>query len=229
MSTSVATKEKNEVSTVVANFGNEELDASDIVMPKIQLIQKMSEAFEDKLAEEGDFFDSLEKKVLGKSFDAQVFNMGKVFRFFEDAEKKKYLKTEAVTKENNDGDYTHKSLVYQLSVLVGDSVGKRSPYGISLAKTAAETGKRLATLFAKKGGTAGIIVTFTTTKEKNDQGSWFKWDFTVKRDATKEEVEEAFNWYQSMKQGRVRHGDDEETEKPVAAKVVPGNDEELPF
>jgi hypothetical protein len=216
----VVKKEMNEVSAVVANFGNEELDGSDIVIPKIQLIQKMSSAFEEKLAEEGDFFDSLERKVLGKTFEAQVFNMGKVFRFFEDAEKKKYVKTEPVTKENNDGDYTCKSLVYQLSVLVGDTVGQRSPYGISLAKTSAATGKRLATLFAKKGGTAGVLITFSSTKEKNDEGAWVKWDFSVARDATREEIAEAYQWYQSMKQGRVRHTEEEEESTPAPSPTT---------
>lgn len=217
----------NEVAAVSPNFGNEELTAQDLLIPKIQLVQVMSEAFKAKLADEGDFFDSLEKKSLGKEFVGQVFYIGKVFRFFEDDNKRQYIKTEPVTAENNDGDFSRKSLVYQLSVLVGDTVGNRAAYGISLAKTHARTGRRLATLFAKRGGTAGVLLRFGGIPEKNDEGSWIGWDFKVERDATQAEIVEAFAWFKSLKAGRVKVAEDEDlsTEKPVADV----GDDEMPF
>jgi hypothetical protein len=49
------------------SLGKTELDAGDLVMPRVKVVQKMSDEIDQKVAEEGDFFNTLTGENYGKA------------------------------------------------------------------------------------------------------------------------------------------------------------------
>lgn len=210
--------ESKELTVDLSGFGLEGMSSRDMVIPKILLTQKMSKAVDDSGAAEGDLIDSIEGINFGKSVTGCVFHVGKVWWVYEDDTKEKFLKSEPVTAENEDASFEYRDLVYQFSILVDGN-----PYGLSMKGTSRQTARRLISLFTKKGGTAGVIITLTGKKDKNDKGSYMVWDFKVERDSTIEEIKEAREWFESIKRGAVKHSEE------VAAPQTTGNSDGLPF
>ena len=103
MTKEVTVKESNEVSTNVQSSGNfsQGVDASDIIIPKILLMQAISQLVEQDKAKQGDFIHSLDEVVVGSKEDKPVefipLGMYKTLQTYED---NKYIKTESLTPEN---------------------------------------------------------------------------------------------------------------------------------
>lgn len=194
---------QNEVVVAPQGWGAaDELDMKDIEIPRIWLMQKMSELVSDEKAKEGDLVDSVEGKVFGETVDVVIFHSSKSWRVFENGE---YLKTEPVTSANssapiNEGSI-HRDLVYNYFCLLADDKDTGAPYALSMAKTSLGTARKLNAVFLRIAQgkepkpSAAVVVTLGSRKEKNDKGAWRTWDFTVKGPTPAATLEHAKFWY----------------------------------
>jgi hypothetical protein len=99
----VTTKEETAVSVNAQSSGtfSESVDASDIIIPKVLLMQAISQLVEQDKAKQGDFVHSLDEVVVGAKEDKPVeFIVLGMFKTLQTYEDNKYVKTESLTPEN---------------------------------------------------------------------------------------------------------------------------------
>lgn len=138
------------------------VDNEDIIVPKIQLCQQLSEAVKEKLADAGDFINSVDKNVLaakGENLDMIVMQNYKVWRCFEVKKGKKeytetidYVGNEGLAIDEEIGGVTiHRDKVLGFYVLLVDEIkqGMAFPYIVDFTRSSARSGKQLQTYFAK--------------------------------------------------------------------------------
>ena len=194
----------------------EEMDSTDLLIPKIYHQQAMSKLVADGQAKPGDFCDSLTGQVLAKKEDTlQVIIFG-AFKTMviskHDTMSNRWKLDEVVRidrtnaanyanvpfeEETPDGRYKN-SLFYNYYCLIP---GKASelPYIMSLGSTKTKVARKLNTMLAKLQQTgkpsAAVVFEMRSVPEKNDRGQWFGLEVTQGRDATKEEIQAAHTWY----------------------------------
>ena len=156
------------------------VDNEDIIIPKIQLAQQLSEAVKEDLAKAGDFINSVDKNVLaakGENLDMIVMQNYKVWRCFEVKKgKKEYIETidyvgnENLAIDEEVGGVTiHRDKVLGFYVLLVDEIkqGMAFPYIVDFTRSSARSGKQLQTYFAKlrSVGLPSFAKVFTLTSK----------------------------------------------------------------
>lgn len=148
-------------------LGNVELDVvddidifkNDIVIPKIHLIQSMSELRKQKKANEGDYVDSRSEQILLAEDDEKEFLpiiVIKTFKRWQDfkmvGDKKEFIQSQIITSENAeipykdtlDGEDIFRRQVISCYVLLGDDASKGiiKPYIVDFAGGAGKAAGR---------------------------------------------------------------------------------------
>jgi hypothetical protein len=228
----MAKKETKEVTTRPTNaaqtyeegsWGSEDVSSEDILVPKIMLMQPMSEFVTDGLAKIGEFRDSLNKeRMLGndkKPVELLVFGTFKTLLEFKDGE---YLSTKRWSPEvadlpmeevTADGAVVTRDKVLNFYCLIADDIkgGEAFPFVLSCRRTSFMAGKKINTHLTKlkmfKKSSAAKVFALTSRKETNDKGTFFVVDVDVLRDSTTEELNAAFEWYQLLGKSRVKVDD----------------------
>lgn len=225
-------------------WGGEDIGSDDILLPRLLLMQSMSEwVAEDEKFQAGDFVDSLTEKLIaekGKTFDCIVFGSEKKLIEYVNDEfnaMNDYTPNYEYEFTNATGDVVRNVLLIQYYVLlVGDiEKGEVFPYALGFKGTAAKVGKKLATQIKKlqvlKQPSAARVFTIGTEKAKNDKGTWFAPTVEMGRATTEEEMAEAYTWYKSLmstKNFKVDDSDlktDSET-TTAQPRTAPANNEE---
>lgn len=221
-----------------------QVEAQDLVIPKILAMQGMSEAVTEGTAKFGEFRDSLSNRLIGsieKPFEFIPVHCEKLWLVFDAGSKKsEFLRAEKMTKENENHDFesvnpeTKKKekwqRVYSFYVLLPEDIknGGAMPHILSFKGTSYQAGKILFTqcyvINIQAGKTpASVVMKLTGSKQTNDLGTYVVMNAKPSRAATKEEVQEAFKWNQTIASRGVRVDDRDlkKTEKTVEEDTVP--------
>lgn len=221
--------EKKEITNPMAqSWGSEELDSSDILIPRLLLMQGLSERVTQGKAASGEFCDNVEWRKYGGK-DKQV-ELVLVDHF------KNWVISEKGPKENKfnfnkivpwkDGNPTwefesydepskittrrHKCLnFYVLPVADLDGL----PLLLSFRGTSYGAGKQVVTL-ASRGKMVGKPLGWKTVKlgsntKTNDLGTFYVFTVEPGRESKKEELEKAFEWHQIIRKGTAKVAEDD--------------------
>lgn len=204
----VAKKEANEVGMPTGAWGAaDNIGADEVSLSKILLMQPLSELVSDDKAVAGEFRDSSSGALLGdgkKPMEIQIIHRYLTWTIFENG---KYSKTIPVTDENRNWSYfgddgTTRSKTFNF-YCVSPSDSTRVPRVMSLKNMAASCARSIQTYFMELGAqdkpSASVVLSFTSEKQKNDKGTYHVPTFSIARDATADELANAYEKYQFVR------------------------------
>ena len=198
----------------------EEMETTDLLVPKIFHQQGLSEFVKKGSAKAGDWCDSLTGDVLAAreaKLEVIVFGLYKTMIISKlDPRKNKFFFDKSVTltrenarewatmpfeMENNEGTFRY-NLYYNFYCLLPNRI-KDLPYVLSLGSTKTKAAKKLNSMMQKLSQynrpSAAVVFTLQSVEESNDQGSWYGADVGQGRDATAEELLRVNAWYLKSK------------------------------
>jgi len=229
----IAIKEENLPAELQGGWGVvEDLETTDLLVPKIFQQQAMSKFVADGAARAGDFADSLTGEILAKKDDVLeviIFGSYKTLLISKEGLNGKfdYVETLTVTPQNakevaslpmleerKDGRYKN-SLYYNFYCLLPSKI-EELPFVLSLGSTKTKAARKLNTMIYKlaqlrKPG-AAVVFNLKSVAEKNDQGSWFGLDISQGRDTTQQELLRAHAWYVKSKSQKFTVVEEENSE-----------------
>lgn len=231
-----------------AAWGSEGVDNSDIIVPKLLVMQGLSQLVADGQASVGQIRDSLEGKLLG-GWDASkkapvpvefiVFQSFKTWVEFQNLNGKDEFKAQyPMTPENMalpleemvGGIKIRRDKALNFYVLIPSEIagGAAFPYLLTVRRTSYKAGKKLITTFAKlrsfKKPVAAKVMTLLVAQQENEKGKFFVFDVATGRDSTDAEMNEAYRWYKTFQTAKVTvDNSDLKTEAP--APVAAGSEE----
>lgn len=219
MSKEIAKKESTELSIEndVGHWGVNESSSADIVIPKVQLMQGMSQAVTAGRNKLGDMVDSVSGELLGnveKPLVCVPFHLEKFFIVQKHNGKKfLYERIEKITPQNEaspwdfqeNGAKMKRVYTRRFYVLVEGNV---LPYTIDFASTSAKAGKELVTeMFVKnamlKLPPAATKIAIGVKVETNDDGTYCVKTVKAVGKSTNEEIKQAFDWYKTVSKSAV--------------------------
>ena len=227
----VATKEPNAAvqATDAAAWGaNMGISAQDLIIPRILLMQPMSEKVTAGEAKFGEFRESLNWEELGsieKPFEVLPFHLEKVFVEFDvtDPKEKKFLRVVPITPANEDLPYEDqergesgqmipisRDRTLNIYVLLPHELemGSAIPHILSARRTSLQAGKKIATQFAKNAqvgkSPAAIIMEVSARKQTEEKKTWAVMDVKPKRPTPDKYVVEAYKWMQMIVSGKAK-------------------------
>jgi hypothetical protein len=219
MTKEISKKESTELSMEndIGFWGTNESSSNDIVIPKIQLMQGMSQAVTNGKAKLGDLVDSVSGEIIGditKPLEVVPFHMEKFF-IVQKFNGKKFLydRIEKITPQNENSpyDFEEKGIkmkrVYTRRFYVLTN-GNVLPYTIDFASTSSKAGKELATeMFVKnammKLPPAASKIAVGVKIDKNDDATYAVKTIKVVGKSTNEEIKQAFDWYKTVSKSAV--------------------------
>ena len=221
-------------------WGSEQIDAEDIILPKLMLMQALSEFVDEGNAVAGQWIDSLEQDMIadvGKEFSLIIFGFDKAIEVYVND---KYDRTEAFSSNYEREERDMQDNIVQRRVrqhfygLRPEDIakGEAFPYVLNLRSTAVAEGKKLTTAFKKLEAfgkpCAARHIVVGTKKSKNDKGSWYTPTFKLsKTDSTTEEMNTAYKWYQALMAKKLKV-DESDLETTKEVKQVVSNLEDIP-
>lgn len=258
MAKEIAKKEENKLAHLgaeagdLANWGSAGVEATDILIPMIFIMQPMSDRVTSGKNAFGEFVETGADKVMGKfekGFDIIPIFLEKVFSEYDvsDPKKKQWLKTYPVDHTNKNLPYEDeiveagkkikisRDMIMRFYVLVPDelALGGAIPYILPFRRTSMKAGKNLATQMSKNleaGLTpASTVCEVFADKESNDQGTYAVMGVKPKRTSTADEVKVAFKWLKMIREGKTKV-DETALDRDTTASVVseaPVSDAEL--
>lgn len=206
------------------NWGNDDqISASDIVIPKLLLMQGLSDFVSEQKAVMGDMVDSLSaKKLGGKGQPVEIIPLMlyKTWTYSEQVgEKFEFRESFPMTPANENLDLEGKTpegvnfrrdKVMNFFVLLASDAKKADaiPYVVSFRRTGYKTGKILATHFAMsqklKQPPARKTFLLGCDLEKGEKGNYYVFSLAEGKmfAADSEELRRAYEWYCILKQGQ---------------------------
>lgn len=225
MTKEIAKKESTELAMEndIGFWGQNESSSNDIVIPKIQLMQGMSQAVTSGKAKLGDLVDSVSGEIIGditKPLEVVPFHMEKFF-IVQKFNGKKFLyeRIEKITPQNENAPYefdengAKMKRVYTRRFYVLTN-GNVLPYTIDFASTSAKAGKELATeMFVKnammKLPPAASKIAVGVKIDKNEDATYAVKTVKVVGKASQDEIKQAFTWYKTISKTAVLDADSE--------------------
>lgn len=238
-------KKKNEIVEAQSNelaiaqdmdaWGDNEMSAQDMVIPKILCMQGLSELVSEGKAKMGDFVDSLSNEVIG-SIESPVeivpFHMEKLYiisKREKGANRYEFDRIESVTGQNYPFEAEVDGLQYkyeyclQFYCLRPDDTSL--PYVINFKSTSLKTGKVLSTQMYVRNRAAGLVppafhIQLGGRKEKNDMGTFIVMEVKQGERTSVELIQECLGWMKVIKQGktRVEHGEEQAAPQAESAQ-----------
>jgi hypothetical protein len=230
MSKEVVEAKKQELvnQEMMAAWGDTDVSAGDIVIPKILLMQGLSEAVAEEKAKMGDYLDSLTGTVIGshkKPIEVVPFHLERIW--IHSKKEGGDFVFDSITTAHGPNEYEYLQVQdgvewkheYCMNFYVLRPEDMALPYVLSFKGTSRKAGKALATQMFVKNKMAGkippaFVMELGAHKESNDKGTYYVWDVTVKRESSKEEVSTAFDWFKTVNAGGVKT---HETESSVSS------------
>lgn len=254
MSNLTATEEnKKELATAAQDmsaWGAAPVNQKDIIIPRIQLMQPMSEKVTAGDAAFGEIRESLNNDLLG-GFEEPIgiipFMMKKVWMVFNanNSEEPEYMETVDITPENEDLKYEDEIMVegvptkisrirtMNFFVLLEKELltGAAIPYILSFSKTSLKAGKKLATQMYVKNANAGvippgIICQLSSQVQKQDKRSWAVFDIEPGKKTPEDWCGTAFHWFKVINEGKAKIDEKAFTEDVKQKDVTPSEPQE---
>lgn len=197
----------------LADWGAPQIDAKDIVIPRINLAQQMSELVIAGKAKMGEYYDSSSMTVLGglgKPLDVIPFMLDQVWVIQKRVGKKfEYEKTEAVTPSNKDLPWefveegVEKKRVYTRNFFCIVE-GVTLPCIVSFQSSSAKAGKELATIMFAENKLNNLPpsayhVNIDSKMVSNDDGTYAVKTIVKGKQSTREEVAKTLEWFKTFK------------------------------
>lgn len=230
MSKEVAVRNENLPSVDIAEWGQQEpINAKDVVIPKVLLMQKMSDLVDANLAKEGDFVDSLTKKVIGahdKPIEIIPFYLEKLWFISKKVGTDWELQEICpVTAANQDMRYNEvvegveqkRELHMRFYCLLPSDPA--IPYVVTFKVMSQKNGRALYTqMYVKNAGAklspAAYVMHLKADKEANDKGKFYVYNTTIARRSTAEEEKACLQWFKTIKAGQTTVDSSDEGDKP---------------
>lgn len=226
MTKEVTKKQTTEVAAYtdadLAAWGEQQIDSNDIILPRINLAQQMSQSVVDDKAKMGDFVNTSTMTVIGgvdKPVDFIPFMLEQVWVIQKEvkAGKFEFDSIEVVNAENKDlpWDFVKEGVNYKRVYtrnFYGLVDGQTLPCVISFQGSSAKAGKQLATLmFAEnrlnKLPPSAFHVKIGSKIEKNDDGTYAVKTIAVGNKSTTEEISKTLEWFKTFQKAtpKVQH------------------------
>lgn len=204
------------------------LEARNIIIPKIMLMQGQSELVLEGKARLGDLVNSLTNTLLGgmeKAITLIPFYLQEFWYVFKviSADKEEFLRVESMNASNIDALYDaveggitiRRSRVMQVYFL--NPANLAMPLIGSFKGKSFRIGKELYTLMycinkQEKKFPPSYTIDLTSSKDKNDRGTFAKFKFTKGRETTLSELQECTKWIQTIQAGKAK-GDESDLKK----------------
>jgi len=220
-------------------FGSQ-ISAEDIILPKILLMQSISELVEDdtNAAKSGDFVHSLDEVVVGSKANNPVefiaLGMYKTIQTFED---NKYVKTESWSpelaqlayEETLGGKVVNRNTVMNYYVIRPSDIESMQvfPFVISFKRTSLKGGKKLATklMMLEEFGAEMYAKTFklVAKQEEGDKGKYYVMDIVDGRKSNEVEIKQAIKWTSRLAASEVKVHESDEADAAVKAAPAAGD------
>jgi len=218
-------------------LGTEGVDKSDLLIPKVMLMQGLSEAVGQGKAKLGEGFNSVTEEAYPLPIEIipiSTFKNWQIFEFDEGENKHLYKETVPYTPENCNWEWEEGALKRQQVILYYVMLAselKEGPHAfpaqVSFKSTSRNAGQRLSTHLAKGAmfklnawSHAYQLGSDLKTKEGGgSRKSYHIWTIGGRREATTQEQSAAFEWYNILKKG------DHSDHKPN----VETDSDEIPF
>jgi hypothetical protein len=246
MKKAIAKKEKKEIAEPVSEFAipmdEEGISTNDILIPKITLMQAMSQLVAEGEASVGEFRDTVDHEKFGDyktPFEIIPFYITRKWVEYDVSTTKKgidlsfraivpIITNPASPKYNDSLPYTSddglisRVRVQDLYCILPDEVelGTAFPYVIPFQKTSAKAGKKAYTQMYIRNGEKGASYCTLDVSAKattNDKGTFGVLDVKAKRKSTEAELKEAYKWYKIVSSGRTKV---DESDIDVVEKVL---------
>jgi len=200
-------------------WGSEDALTRDILIPRLLLMQGLSDFVAQEKATMGDVVDSTTGKVLAnktKSLSIIPIMTFSTWAIFEKVGAKlEWKRMEPMTPENQDWEWeTEVNGVYQrrdqclnFYVLLADQALNPAalPYVLSFRRTSYREGQKLATHFITSRRInrppAATLYNLGCRKEQNDHGTYYTWTLEQGGATDPKAVNVAYSWYQTIKSG----------------------------
>lgn len=195
------------------------INSSNIILPKILLMQAMSVLVQNEKAKQGDFIQSLDEVVVGsKEVEPVEFIALGMYETLQTYENDKYVKTEELTAQNRSLPWeeivggvkvNRTSTINYYAILVKDIEDmKPFPHVITFKVSSYKAGKKLNTkvLMLEDFGAVCYAKTFklVAKQEENDKGKYYVMDILDGRKCTEQEVTIAARWASRLKTAPVQ-------------------------
>ena len=200
----------------MADWGAAPIDAKDIVIPRINLAQQMSENVIAGKAKMGEYYESSGLNVIGgvgKPLDIIPFMLEQIWivqkKVAGKADKFEFDKIEQVTPENKllpwdfieDGVQKKRVFTRNFYCLVD---GQTLPCIISFAGSSSKAGKHLATIMYAENKLSNLPpsayhILLDAKIDKNDDGTFAVKTVVKGKESTKEEVARTLEWFKTFK------------------------------
>ena len=223
-----------------------ELEATDLLVPKVFHQQALSEFASAGKAKAGDFCDSLTGEVLAKREDKlEVIVFGtyktvQVSKLNKANNKWEFEKTITIIPEvarewanrpftEEVGSDTYRNALYYNYYVLLPAKLTELPFVLSLGSTKTKAAKKLNTMLFKlsqlKRNGASVVFELKSIEEQNDQGKWWGIEVLQGRNSTAEELTRAYAWHMKSKSQKFA------TAEESGGAVVSGEkfEDEIPF
>jgi len=210
-------------------LGFDNFDVSELIVPRLRLLQALSESVSEGTGKAGEFQDSLSSELLGEEVEVVLLGMKNGAVYFETGEGLKCRSVDGRVSVNGDlceqcpfGEYHGKfhedgtppkcaSSKEFMSVTKGTIEGKEQrPLVISFMKTSYKEGKKLASMAYLAGGNIfNRSYKLASVKDKNDKGAFYIMKTSVGQALNQSELAEATRWYNILSTSKVRVVGDE--------------------
>lgn len=244
--TAVAVKEETALAAPMDQaWGSEELGAGDFLVPKLLLMQGISQLVAEGEAQQGQVIDSITNDVVGgitniktkecKALDLIAFHSFKSWvEYRKEGDNWEYQATYPMTKENAtleteevvEGETIRRDRCLNFYVLRPEQIakGEAFPYVISFRRTSMKAGKKLATIAAQLRALGNKPLAFkhfelSVVQMENDKGTFWGFDLKAGKQSTTDELNEAFKWYKTLQTVEVKIDD-----KDLRGDAPKGND-----
>jgi hypothetical protein len=204
---------------------DDQTDVKDIILPKILVMQGLSDLVADGKAMMGELRESLDGRLLAAKegkLEVIPFHSTKTWAIFEESKGKlEYKETVPWGPENCNWEWTanvngvnvRRDQCLNFYVLVASEIkeGSFMPYMLSFRRTSYKAGKKLVTAKEKlkmfKRPLASKCFELSAMKTENDLGTFYVFDVVQGRDTTPEELEAVKGWFDMIQTASVKVDD----------------------
>jgi hypothetical protein len=244
----VAVKSSNEVATEFKGMFNaglglgagENIDNEDILIPKIQLVQALSQAVTDKQAQAGDYFNTVDKVVIESPLDIVVMSSVKLWQVFKEVPTGKGTKVKLeyvetidflgnedleIDQDMGNGQVIHRDKLLRFYVVLVNDLkdGMAFPHVIDFKRTSYKAGRELQTKFARLRSVG--LPSYSKIFALDKQFIQSEFDYYVKtvstgRNITSEELVQVEQWIIELQKNKQKYKADESEETEGASNTV---------